>query len=1024
MLQRIFSLFFVFFLSFLYGIPPDPAPPAFQGNLLPIVLVNNTGQADSNVYVVVTGSDPITPSTQVFVSFDAGGIGTLVPAVSGDNASNYSKRFSDLPTTTSGRVVYLPYINSSLIYFSIANPLNMPVNGSNAIVQPDFSNPLDPNYNTIYDIFEFVYLTTPTQISADATAVSFFSLPIYAYISTPDVNTNPNTGLYQPRSYIFSQVRNQFNSAPASAQWNGLFLTNGPNDLRILSPGKAMTASPSLMDINYLDNAGSYGYSYISNIWTSLTSYYRTNPLNILIPAGSFENYTGVINGDNSITFTSTPSNYIVHFPAPTTVAAPYTTTETIFSGLPLFDTETNPGDGVQVSKLLEEGIIAGLVPAPFPTNNPLSNAYLAANQGNFYNVNPNLLPAGQTSGPWYDLYSKALHSLGFIYTFAFDEPLWPQVQISSQFFQQNTTYMGLTLGPLSQAVSTTSVTSAPNPSLVGANVTITATITGASGTPTGTVTFIIDNVSQPPVNLVNGVAILSTSSLASGSHSIVANYSGDENYFSSSGQTSQTVNKNPSSITITSSQNPSIVGSTVNITATVTGSAGIPTGTVIFNVDNVNQPPVSLVNGIAVFSTSSLSVGNHTIIVSYAGDTVYGGSESSPFQQTVNGLLATTTTLVSSQNPSNVGNLVTFTATVTGMSTTPTGTVTFIIDNVSSSPIPLVNGVAAFSTSSLTVGSHSVIARYSGNTIYNMSQSPNLTQQVVNPLQSSSTAISSDSNPSLLGDSVTFTATVTGSSGTPTGTVIFIVDNVSGAPVPLVNGVATLSTSNLTVGSHTIVASYSGNGVYSPSQSPVLTQYVVNISLSTTTVVTGSPNPSLLGEEVTFTATVQGTIGTPRGTVIFFVDDIPTDPIPLVDGIASFSTSSLGLGNHTVVAVYSGGRIYLPSTSSSFTQSVIELLPPRHAAAIQTWNKCPDTVILWKAPLTGEIPAAFQIYDDASLTQLVATVKNNFQGSVQHEFIYVDKRNLCNFTNVYYIVSLDQNGNQSLPAKTEEKCR
>lgn len=1021
MLQRFLSLFFVFCLSFLFGVPPDPAPPTFQGNLLPIVLVNNTGQPDSNVYVVVTGSDPTTPTTQVFVSFDAGGIGTLVPAVSGDNASNYSKKFSDLPTTTSGRVVYIPYINSSLIYFSIANPLNMPVNGSNAIVQPDFSNPLDPNYNTIYDIFEFVYLSTPTQISADATAVSFFSLPIYAYISTPDINTNPNTGLYQPRSYIFSQVANQFNAAPASAQWNQLLLSNMSNNLRILSPGKAMTASPSLMDTNYLDNTVAYGYSYINDIWTSLTSYYRTNPLNILIPAGSFENYTGVINPDNSITFTSTPSNYIVHFPPPTTLSAPYTTTESIFSGLPLYDTETNPGDGVQVSKLLEEGIIAGLVPAPFPTIAPLSNAYLAANQMNFYNINPNLSPAGQTSGPWYDLYSKALHSLGFIYTFAFDEPLWPQVQISSQFFQPNTTYIGLTLGPLSQAASTTSVTSVPNPSFIGTNVNITATVSGTSGTPTGTVTFVIDNVSQPPVNLVNGVALLSTANLSLGSHTIVANYSGDENYLLSSGQVIQMVNKNPSSITLTSSANPSIVGSTVNITATVTGSAGVPTGSVTFSIDNMSQAPVPLVGGVAVLSTSSLTIGNHTITASYVGDAVYGGSESPPLQQTVNGLLATTTTLVSNLNPSNLGDLVTFTATVTGTSTTPTGTVTFIVDNVSGAPVPLVNGVALFSTSSLTAGSHSIIARYSGSNIYNSSQSPNLIQQVIDPLQSSSTTISSDRNPSLLGDLVTFTATVTGSSTTPTGNVTFIVDNISGAPVPLVNGVAAFSTSTLTTGSHTIVASYSGDGVYSASQSPVFTQYVVNISLNTTTSLDVTPNPSLLGETVTLTATVEGAIGTPQGTVVFFIDGQPTAPVDLVNGIASFSISSLGLGDHTIVAVYSGGRIYLTSTSSTVTQTVIELLPPRDATAVESWDLCYSTVILWKAPLRGEIPVAFEIYEDAALSKLLATVKNNFQKSPQHRFAYVDKRNLCHRADTYYIVSVDRDGNRSLPAETKK---
>jgi hypothetical protein len=192
-----------------------------------------------------------------------------------------------------------------------------------------------------------------------------------------------------------------------------------------------------------LDNAASYGYSYINDIWTGGSSFYRNHTLTMTIPNGSLQTYTGVINVGNTITLTSSPSGYQVVFAAPTTSAP--TTSFNIFSGVTLVQSDTSPGaaDGVQLFKLFEEAIIAGLV----PTTNTLSNPYLAANQASFYTTNPNLSPAGQTKGPWYDLYSKALHSLGFIYTFAFDEPLWPQVQIFSNTLEANSTYLGITIG-------------------------------------------------------------------------------------------------------------------------------------------------------------------------------------------------------------------------------------------------------------------------------------------------------------------------------------------------------------------------------------------------------------------------------------------------------------------------------------------------------------------------------------------------------------------------------------------------
>lgn len=417
-----------------------PAPPFIQG-LLGIVLVNQSTLDDADVYIVVTGKNQTTQE-QVFVSIDPStGIGTLVVAADGDNALNYGLSLSQLPIGSTGRVIYLPNIIGGEVWISMNNKLNMPTNG-NDIVQPNFSSTDDPNYYTNFDIFELAYTTNSApNIVADATAVSFHSLSLVGYISTPS-SSNDTTGLSQNRSTVLNAMSAAFAAAPESDQWNKLFLRNGGEVLRVLSPGKGTLApTANQFDPNYLDNAAAYNFSYIEDIWTGGSAFYKTHDLKLTIPNGSLETYTGEIQLDDTITFTSAPSGYVVTFAAPVTTTP--STTFNILSGITLVASDNSPGqaDGVQLSKLFEEAIIAGLV----PTANTLSNEYLTENQANYYQFNSNLGTTAAT-GPWYDLYSKSLHDLGYIYTFAFDEPLWPQVQIFSNSLIENETYMGITI--------------------------------------------------------------------------------------------------------------------------------------------------------------------------------------------------------------------------------------------------------------------------------------------------------------------------------------------------------------------------------------------------------------------------------------------------------------------------------------------------------------------------------------------------------------------------------------------------
>ena len=185
------------------------------------------------------------------------------------------------------------------------------------------------------------------------------------------------------------------------------------------------------------------------------------------------------------------------------------------------------------------------------------------------------------------------------------------------------------------------------------------------------------------------------------------------------------------------------------------------------------------------------------------------------------------------------------------------------------------------------------------------------------------STAVTSSSNPSGFGQSVTFTATVTPQgSGSPTGTVTFSDGSTQIGQSAVSDGVATLSTSSLAIGSHSVTAAYSGDSTFAASVSSALTQVVANAS--TTTALSGSPNPANVGQNVTFTATVTPTTsGVPTGTVSFFDGSTQIGSTSLSSGVATISTSSLAAGSHSVTAVYSGDDNYNGSTSGVLSEVV-----------------------------------------------------------------------------------------------------
>jgi uncharacterized repeat protein (TIGR03803 family) len=182
----------------------------------------------------------------------------------------------------------------------------------------------------------------------------------------------------------------------------------------------------------------------------------------------------------------------------------------------------------------------------------------------------------------------------------------------------------------------------------------------------------------------------------------------------------------------LSSSPNPSTYGQAVILTAVVSSKSGAPPNgeTVTFMKGTKVLGTGTLSGGSASFTTSTLPVGTNYIKAVYSGDSTFATSMSKAASQVVN-KATTTTALTSSLNPSKVGQSVTFAASVTPQfSGTVKGSVTFYDGTTALKTVALSGGVAKFTTSTLTLGAHSITAKYNGSTSFDGS-SASMTQTV-----------------------------------------------------------------------------------------------------------------------------------------------------------------------------------------------------------------------------------------------------------------------------------------------------
>jgi len=488
------------------------------------------------------------------------------------------------------------------------------------------------------------------------------------------------------------------------------------------------------------------------------------------------------------------------------------------------------------------------------------------------------------------------------------------------------------------------------------------------------------------PVGILNGYPAKAGYDLATGLGSVDA-----ANLVNAYGSFVGSLEKSATTLALTPSPVNVVHGANVNVNISVAPNPpakGTPTGIVSLLTSNGQSVEGLALDSSGNFSgtTNLLPGGSYTVTAHYPGDGVFGASDSSP-----------TGTVTVSAEPSHTsvsilsGNLfllpgpftsgpygvpVFLRADVAGQSGNgiPTGTINFtdtlagVSSAVPGNPYTLNGGGNTFTPNGLFTfapGQHSIVATYSGDASFQpSSNSSSPAIFTITPAATSVSAPTGNQSAELGTDeflNVNFSTNSCGNS--PTGTITLFDGATSLGDAFLsvstnpntcaISGSGTLVTRALLQGPNTITAKYNGDANYAPS--PLSPPTIIDGVAPTTTTLVASQTTVQQGQTVTFTATVQPnqSAGPPlTGTVRFLGLGPGSNPIPLNNGQAQFSTSTNVVGPQGVNAFYSGDANYEVSQGST----VVTVTPgPDYGVAAN-----PQTIIIQAPGQQGSTALTF----------------------------------------------------------------
>jgi hypothetical protein len=443
----------------------------------------------------------------------------------------------------------------------------------------------------------------------------------------------------------------------------------------------------------------------------------------------------------------------------------------------------------------------------------------------------------------------------------------------------------------------------------------------GINGEDLGPVTFTYNDAPDAPVN--------------AGTYAVVATFAGSDTYESATAAATLVIEPAATTTALAVSTANAVFGQPIAWTVTVAppaGSAVAVDGVIDLLIDGARVATAPLTSGAAeirMIAGPDLSLGTHGVTAEYRGTPNFVRSASAGVGVVV-GPASTSTSLVAAPAPAVFGQPVTLTAAIAVLAPgagVPGGTIEFADGTVVIGTANLdASGRASLANIRLAVGAHALSARYPGTAPFTTSASAPLAFTVNRA--STATALTASSSTVGALQPLVLTARVdvqAPGEGVPAGSVQFLdgATVIGTAPLSVAGDVATasLSTSSLAPGQHTLTASYLGDARFVPSTSPAAVVTVNSLAQSTTTSLT-LPSSALVNTPVTIDALVRASAGSaqPTGFVQFYDGStlLGTSPLALVRGQmhATVTVAFAAIGGHQIVATYVPNGTMAPSTS------------------------------------------------------------------------------------------------------------
>ena len=365
-------------------------------------------------------------------------------------------------------------------------------------------------------------------------------------------------------------------------------------------------------------------------------------------------------------------------------------------------------------------------------------------------------------------------------------------------------------------------------------------------------------------------------------------------------------------STVLTSSLNPSNVNQSVTLTAAVTASKGIPTGTVTFQDGTSTLGTVTLSNGTATFTTSSLAAGTHSITAVYSGDSNFAGSSSSVLTQTVN---QSTPSVTFTGAPASAAYQSTFTVTATTNASTTAAITASGACSIAGNTVTMTSGT----------GICSLMANWAADTNYSAAS---LTQSTT-AAQIAPTVTFTGAPPTAAYQS-TFTVTATTNASTTAAITASGACSITGNTVTMTSGTGICS----------LMASWAADANYataSLSQYTVATKAPLTVTANNATRQYGQANP-------TFTGIVTGLVNGDNITATYSTTATPTSTVgsyaitpTLVDPGGKLPNYAVTVNNGTLTVTQATPVI-------AWTPASIQLGYPLGAAQLDATANVPGT--------------------------------------------------------------------------------